>query len=55
MKIYLNDASNMTKMAIMAIYGKNLSKNLLLRNRWADFQETWYVEFETTAHNSLFK
>ena len=30
-------------------------KNLLLRNRRADFHETWYVAFVTPAHYSLFK
>ena len=29
----------MNKMAVMPIYGKNL----LLWNRWTDFNETWYV------------
>ena len=37
--IYLNDPGNMTKMAAMPIYGKNL-KNLLLRNQKADDLET---------------
>ena len=30
-------------------------KNLLLRNRQADFHETWYVALWTPAHHSLFK
>ena len=30
-------------------------KNLLLLNRQADFHETWYVAFGTTAHHSLIK
>ena len=41
----------MTKMAAMSIY----SKNLLLRNRWTDFHETWYVASGTPAHHSLYK
>ena len=45
----------MTKMAATPIYGKNPSKNLLLRNRWADFHETWYVASGTPAHYILFK
>ena len=45
----------MTKMALMPIYGKNPSKNLLLWNRWTDFHETWYVASMTPAHHSLFK
>ena len=32
----------MTKMAAMPIYGKKNFKNLLLRNRWTDFKETWH-------------
>ena len=30
-------------------------KNLLLQNRRADFQETWYVASGTQAHHKLFK
>ena len=30
-------------------------KNLLLKNRQADFHETWYVSLGTSAHCSLFK
>ena len=41
-KIYYHDAGHMTKMAATPIYGKKNFKNLL-RNRRADFQETWYV------------
>ena len=33
----------MTKMATMLIYGKNLKKNLPLRNQKADDLETWYA------------
>ena len=33
---------------------KNL-KNLLLWNRWTDFNETWYVALGTLAHHSLYK
>ena len=44
----------MTKMATTPIYGKNPSKNLL-RNRWTDFNETWYVASRTPAHHSLLK
>ena len=28
-------------------------KNLLLPNRWADFRETWYVAFGSSAHQSF--
>ena len=41
----------MAKMATMPIYGKT-PLNLLLWNRWADFQETWYVALGTPAHYS---
>ena len=30
-------------------------KNLPLMNRKADFHETWYVAFGTTAHHGLIK
>ena len=30
-------------------------KNLLLWNRWTDFNETWYVALGTLAHYSLYK
>ena len=53
MKIYWHNAGHITKMAAMPIYGKNL-KNLL-RNRWTDFHETWYVALVTPACHSLFK
>ena len=33
----------MTKMAAMSIYGKKNLKNLLLWNRWTDFNETRYT------------
>ena len=36
-------------------YGVKLKKNLLLRNRWADLDETWYVACGTWAHHSLYK
>ena len=54
-KVYINGPGHMTKMAAMPIYGKNLSKNLLLQNRRADFHETWYVASGTPAHHSLCK
>ena len=55
MKIYENDAGHMTKRAAMPIYGKKTFTNLLLRNQWTGFHETWYVASGTPAHNSLFK
>ena len=44
---------HMTKMAATPIYGKKPFKNL--RNRRADFHETWYVALRTLANHSLFK
>ena len=55
MKIYQHDAGHMTKMATMPCpYMVKTLKNLL-RNRRADFHETWYVALGTPAHHSLFK
>ena len=53
MKVWWHDAGHMTKMAATPIYGKKPFKNL--RNRRADFHETWYVALGTPAHHSLFK
>ena len=39
----------MTKMAATRIYSITL-KNLLLQNRLADCNKTWYVAFGTPAH-----
>ena len=44
----------MTNMATMSIYGK-IPSNLLLRNQWTDFNETWYVVLGTQGRYSLFK
>ena len=55
LKIWRHDAGHMTTMAATPIYGKNPLKNLLLRNRLADFHETWYVASWTPAHHSLLK
>ena len=41
-KICSNGPGHMTKMAAVAIYGKNLKKNLL-RNQKANDLESWYV------------
>ena len=53
-KVCINGPGHMTKMAAMPIYGQNL-KNLLLQNRRADFDETWYVASGTPVHHSLYK
>ena len=56
MKIYGHDAGHMTKIAATKpIYAKTPSKNLLLRNQWTDFNETWYVASGTPVHYNLFK
>ena len=52
MKIYWHDGGHITKMAAMPIYYKPF-KNLLLRNRWTDFHETWYVASVTPAHHNF--
>ena len=44
-KFTLFDPGHTTEIAAMPIYGKNLKKNLLLQNHWADGLETWYVAF----------
>ena len=49
MKIYQHDAGHMTKMAAMPMYIVKALQNLLLRNQWTDFQETWYVASGTLA------
>ena len=48
-------AGHMNNMATTSIYGKKPFKNLLLRNRLADFHETWNVASDTPAHHNLFK
>ena len=42
-KVYSNGPGHMTEMAAMPIYGKNLKKNLLIRNQKADDLESWYA------------
>ena len=39
--MYINNPGHMTRMAARPIYGKKNFKNLLLRNQWTDFYETW--------------
>ena len=57
MKINEHDAGHMTKMAAIPLFDKKKKtpQNPLLRNRWTDFHETWYVASETPAHHSLIK
>ena len=55
MKICKHNPGHMTKMAAMPIYGKKHLKNVLLQNRLADFQKTWYVASGTPANHSLYK
>ena len=54
-KVCSNGPGHMTKMAAMPIYGKNLKKNLLLRNQKADDLETWYAALGAQVLPSLFK
>ena len=53
-KVCSQHLGHMTNMAITPIYDKPF-QNFLLRNRWTDFYETWYVPSGTRAHHSLFK
>ena len=46
MKLYLQDAGHMTKMAATSIYGKKPFKIF----SGTDFHETWYVAFGTPVH-----
>ena len=50
-KMYAKYFDHMTK---MAIYGKNLFKNLLLQNQKADDLGTWYVAFGMWGLPNLF-
>ena len=54
MKINQHDAAYMTKMAAMHIWYKYL-KNLVSRDQWVYFDETWYEAPEIQAHYILFK
>ena len=54
MKVYSNDPCDMTNMASMPIYGKNL-KNLLLWNQTADDLESWHAAPGTRVLPCLFK
>ena len=52
--VYINGPGQMTKMADMPIYGKNL-KNLLLQNRKSYDLETWHVASVIQALQRLYK
>ena len=46
----------MTKMAAMPIYDKKKTfKNLLIQNRWTDFNETWYEVLMTQVLQYKYK
>ena len=45
----------MTKMAAMPIYGKKVSKNLLLRNLLTDFNITWHEVSMTQVLQCVYK
>ena len=53
MKIYTNKLAQMTNLAAMPIYGKNL-KNLLLQNQQTDDLETLYVALSMQVLPRLF-
>ena len=53
-KDYINCPGNMTNMAAMPIYGKNL-KILLLQNQKSYDLETWLVSLGTQTPQSLYK
>ena len=54
MKIYTNELGDMTNMATMPIYGKNL-KNLLLQKQQTNDLETWYVALSMQVLSKVFK
>ena len=45
----------MIKMAAMPIYGIKSLKNLVIRNQWVNFDETWYEASEIQAYFILLK
>ena len=55
MKNCSNGPGHMTKMATMPVYGKNLKKNLLLRNQKADDLEFWYASSGARVLPSMLK
>ena len=52
-KIYTNKLGQMTKIAAMPIYGREVKK--LCQNICADGLETWYVAFGTRVLFRMFK
>ena len=56
-KVCIIGPGHMTKMATRAIYMyiAKIFKNLLLRNQWTDFNDTWFVALGTLAHLSIYK
>ena len=53
--MYIRNPGHMTKMAAMPIYGKKTLKNLLLQNRWTDFNETWHEALMAEALQCVYK
>ena len=53
--MFINNPGHMIKMAAMPIYGKNPSKNLLLLNQWANFNETWHEALGTEVLQCVYK
>ena len=54
-KVCSNGPGHMTKMAAMAIYGKNLKKKNLLQNQKANDLESWYASLGAWVLISLLK
>ena len=46
--LYIDNPGHMTKMATMPIYSEKL-QNLLLRNGWTNFNETWHEALMTST------
>ena len=53
--VYINNPGHMTKMAAMPIYDKKPFKNLLLRNHWTDFNQTWHEALMTQVLQCVYK
>ena len=53
--VYINYPGHMTMMAAMPIYGKKPLKNLLLWNRWIDFNKTWHEASMTQVLQRIYK
>ena len=50
-----NELGQITKVAVMPIYGRKPFNNLLLQNQWTGGLEIWYVALDTQVLSRLFK